>query len=106
MPKYIILPDGVQAALQLSLSLHGLTRLRSPAGWASTEKQKKSLRVLTYVNHKYVHINSMHVDTYIEGPNYRVGSDVGEYIRYEHHRSSIAQQVREEDMKSENRLYV
>jgi hypothetical protein len=62
--------------------------------------------MLKYVNHKYLYLNSMRVDTYIEGPNYRVGSDVDDYIRYEHHRSSIAQQVRAEDMKCENRHYM
>jgi hypothetical protein len=46
-----------------------------------------------------VYMNVMRVDT----PNYLICDDIEEYLRFEQHRSSVVQQVREEDMSIENR---
>jgi hypothetical protein len=50
-----------------------------------------------------VYMNVMRVDTAYEGPNYLMCDGIEEYLRFEQHRSSVVQRVREEDMSIENR---
>ncbi len=52
-----------------------------------------------------VYMNVMQVDTAYEGPNYLMCDDIEEYLRFEQHRLSVVQRVREEDMSIENRYY-
>jgi hypothetical protein len=61
--------------------------------------------MLNYVHVDVVYTNCMRVDTCYDGPNYLVCDSIEEYVRYEQHRSNIAQQVCVEDMKVENRNY-
>ena len=62
-------------------------------------------KVLNYVHIDTIYTNCMRVETCYDGPNYLVCNGIEEYIRYEQHRSNIAQQVSVEDMKVENRNY-
>ena len=61
--------------------------------------------MLNCVHIDMVYTNCMRVYTCYEGPNYLVCDSIEEYMRYEQHRSNIAQQVCKEDMKVENRTY-
>jgi hypothetical protein len=51
--------------------------------------------MLNYVHVDVVYTNCMRVDTCYDGPNYLVCDSIEEYVRYEQHRSNIAQQVSE-----------
>ena len=61
--------------------------------------------MLNYVHVDTIYTNCMRVETCYDGLNYLVCNSIEEYIRYEQHRSNIAQQVCVEDMKVENRNY-
>ena len=52
-----------------------------------------------------VYLNCMKLESYVGGPNYIWCDSVEEYLRYEQHRSDLAQHVRQNDMKVENKYY-
>ncbi len=50
-------------------------------------------------------MNVMRINSEYEGPNYLICDSIEEYLRFEQHRSSVAQRIKEEDMSIENRYY-
>jgi hypothetical protein len=51
------------------------------------------------------YLNVMRIDTHHEGPNYLMCDSIEEYLRFEQHRSYLAQRVTEEDLSVEARYY-
>jgi hypothetical protein len=52
-----------------------------------------------------VYMNCMKLEQHVDGPNHIWCDSVEEYLRYEQHRSDLAQYVRQNDMKVENKYY-
>jgi hypothetical protein len=52
-----------------------------------------------------VYMNCMRIYSDYDGPNYLVCDSIEEYIRFEQHRSNVAQRVQEEDLKVEKIYY-
>jgi len=52
-----------------------------------------------------VYMNVMRIYSDYEGPNYLICDSIEEYLRFEHHRSNVAQRVKEEDLSIEHRYY-
>ena len=61
--------------------------------------------MLKYVFVDVVYTNCMKLEASYEGPNYVLCDSIEEYMRYEQHRSYVAQQVQAEDMKVESKYY-
>jgi hypothetical protein len=70
---------------------------------SSPEDAQGGMLKCTHVD--VVYTNCMQVYTCYDGPYYLVCDSIEEYVRYEQHRSNLAQQVCVEDMEAENKDY-
>ena len=66
------------------------------------ETDLKSVRNM-YVD--FVSVKCMRLEAYDERPKYVLCGNIDEYLRYEQHRSDLAQCVKENNIKVENEYY-
>ncbi len=52
-----------------------------------------------------IYTNCMRLETHYDGPNYMLCDSIEEYLRFEQHRSNVAQRVTKEDLSYENQYY-
>jgi hypothetical protein len=113
--------EKIQAEEELRAKSRSEQQSKKTEAELSSEKQSESTEVDidTYVDTPndaqggmlkcmYIdvaYLNVMRIDTHHEGPNYLMCDSIEEYLRFEQHRSYLAQRVTEEDLSVEARYY-